>query len=271
MRELWTELSGHSAVIVNVPHAGTFIPPGIAAQMTPNACVVPDTDWHVEKLYAALQAEFDFTLLCATHSRYVVDLNRDPTGAALYPGASNTEICPSSTFHDAPIYRTPTELTPEIVAARVETYWNPYHARLQAHVSRIHALHGYCVLLDGHSIVSVAPRFFAGKLPDLNLGTADGASCDPAIAGAAFQALQRAEHTSGFSSVHNGRFKGGYITRHYGIPQQGQHALQLEMAQSCYMDENRPETFVPESAVALTVILRDVLRALSSWKPEGAY
>lgn len=264
MSALWTLVEGNAPVIVNVPHAGTFIPDDIRGRLTPAALAVPDTDWHVDRLYADLVKGRDITLMSATHSRIVVDLNRDPAGGALYPGASNTEICPSSTFHDEPMYREGQAPSMDEVTARVDQYWRPYQARLAAEIYRVRQRHGYCVLLDGHSIVSVAPRFFAGRLPDLNLGTADGRSCDAGLAAAAFAVLDSA---SGFTAVHNGRFKGGHITRHYGRPEAHVHALQLEMAQDCYMDEAKPGTFDADRARPLQEVLRGVLDDLLRWKP----
>jgi N-formylglutamate amidohydrolase len=151
------------------------------------------------------------------------------------------------------------------IAERVAQYWQPYHAQLSAEIRRIKARHGYCILLDAHSIVSEAPRFFSGRLPDLNLGTADGASCDPALAEAAFAILSGAR---GFTAVHNGRFKGGYITRHHGRPAEGVHALQLEMAQSCYMDENHPVEYHPDRAAPLLNILQMLIQTFLAWHPE---
>lgn len=264
MTSLWTLVEGDAPLIVNVPHAGTFIPEDIRSRLTPAALTVPDTDWHVDRLYADLAKERTFTLMSATHSRIVVDLNRDPSGDALYPGASNTEICPTTTFHDQPVYRDGQAPSMAEVAARVEQYWRLYQTRLAAEIHRVRQRHGYCVLLDGHSIVSVAPRFFPGRLPDLNLGTADGRSCDAALADAAFAVLDAA---SGFTAVHNGRFKGGHITRHYGKPGAHVHALQLEMAQACYMDEARPGVFDPARAGPLQQVLREVLDVLLRWKP----
>ena len=227
---------GDSPLVVDVPHAGTYVPEAIAARLTPAARAVPDTDWHVEKLFAFAR-DAGATLLAATHSRYVVDLNRDPSGAALYPGADNTELCPTRTFADEPIYAPGDAPDAAEVAARRAEYFEPYHALLAAEIERVRARHGYAILLDGHSIRSQVPRFFAGRLPDLNLGTADGASCAPAVQQCAALVLAGAD---GFSSVVNGRFKGGYVTRHYGAPARGVHALQLETAQACYMDEAPP-------------------------------
>lgn len=264
MNALYELIPGNCPVLVNVPHAGTFIPPDIAATLTPEARRVPDTDWHVDTLYRDLARLRSATFMAATHSRIVVDLNRDPSGAALYPGASNTEICPTSTFHDQPHYVAGRNPDSREIARRVDKYWRPYHARLSSEIERIRAKHGICVLLDGHSIVSHAPRFFEGRLPDLNLGTADGASAMPSMANAAAGVLSRA---AGFTYVHDGRFKGGYITRHYGNPAAAIHALQLEMSWRAYMDEDPPYAWHEARAAAVTPLLTDLLSALAEWKP----
>ena len=252
-------------LIVNVPHAGTALPSEIAQTLTPAGLRVADTDWHVEKLYDFVPA-MGATLMVATHSRISVDLNRDPSGDALYPGASNTEICPTATFSDEPIYQTERVPDRPAIRSRVEQYWRPYHARLSAEIARLKVVHGYCILLDAHSIVSEAPRFFAGRLPDLNLGTADGNSCAVSLAHTAFQVLSRA---NGFTAVHNGRFKGGYITRHYGEPANNVHALQLEIAQRCYMDELTPSHYDATRAAALVAILKILVEQLLTWQPRS--
>ncbi|MBL0124216.1 MAG: N-formylglutamate deformylase [Betaproteobacteria bacterium] len=264
MADLWKLIRGDSPVIVNVPHAGIELPAEWSTRITDAARRMPDTDWHVEKLYRFAPL-VEATLMWATYSRIVVDLNRDPSGVALYPGASNTEVCPASTFHDEPIYREGMAPGTTEIAERVAQYWQPYHVQLSAEIERIKARHGYCILLDAHSIVSEAPRFFSGRLPDLNLGTADGSSCDPALADAAFAVLTGAR---GFTAVHNGRFKGGYITRHHGRPVEGMHALQLEMAQSCYMDENHPAEYHPDRAAPLLNVLQMLIQTLLAWRPE---
>ncbi len=245
-------------LIVNVPHAGTYLPPAIAHTLTPAGVAVPDTDWHVDKLYEFVPT-MGATLMAATHSRIVVDLNRNPSGDALYPGVSNTEICPTATFANAPIYQAGLAPDRAAIASRVAQYWQPYHAQLQAEIARLKAQHGYCILLDAHSIISEAPRFFAGRLPDLNLGTADGNSCAASLARIAFQVLFEAD---GFMAVHNGRFKGGYITRHYGEPQHEVHALQLEMAQRCYMDETAPHRYDESRASGLKDVLKKLVEKL---------
>ncbi len=249
---------GDTPLVVDVPHAGTHVPPAIAARLTPAARMVPDTDWHVEKLFAVARAA-GTTLLVATHSRYVVDLNRDPSGAALYPGADNTELCPTRTFAGEPIYAAGDAPDAAEVAARRNEYFDPYHKLLAAEIERVRTQHGHAILLDGHSIRSRVPRFFAGRLPDLNLGTADGASCAPSVQQAAALVLAG---TTEFSAIVNGRFKGGYVTRHYGAPAHGVHALQLEIAQACYMDESPPYRWNAVQAKALTSVLERLVDAL---------
>jgi N-formylglutamate amidohydrolase len=256
---------GDSPLVVDVPHGGTFVPPAIVARLTRAARSVPDTDWHVEKLFAFAR-ESGATLVVATHSRYVVDLNRDPSGAALYPGADNTELCPTRTFADEPIYENGGSPDAAQVAARRDEYFAPYHALLAAEIERVRLRHGYAIVLDGHSIRSRVPRFFAGRLPDLNLGTADGASCAPNVQSCAALVLAGA---ADFSSVVNGRFKGGYITRRYGAPVRGVHAVQLETAQACYMDEAPPYPWQPARAAALEALLRKLVAALVAVRPAG--
>ncbi len=259
--EVWIE--GSTPLLINVPHAGTYMPAEVRAGMTAEAQNVPDADWHVHLLYA-FAVERGASLMVATHARYVVDLNRDPDGATLYPGADNTELVPASTFDHVPIYvegRTPSA---EGVAAARAHYWQPYHARLQQRLAAIRARHGHAVLLDAHSIRSRVARFFDGRLPDLNLGTADGSSCAAALQAAAFGVLSAAP---GFSAVCNGRFKGGYITRHYGRPRQGLHVLQLEIAQACYMNEQPPWPWDPQRARPLQQVLQALVECLRDWQP----
>jgi len=262
---LFTLVSGSTPLLVNIPHAGLGLSPGLAGRLTPHAARLADTDWHVEKLYA-FATQLGAGLMVATQSRYVVDLNRDPDGKALYPGADNTELCPTGGFDGAPLYRDGQAPTPAEVTERATRYWRPYHARLAAELEAIRVRHGFAILLDGHSIISEAPRFFAGKLPDLNLGTNEGKSCAPDLATAAYGVLSEAK---GFTHIHNGRFKGGYITRQYGRPVDGLHALQLEMAQSCYMDEADLERWDPQRAAPLEAVLRRLVETLLHWKPNA--
>jgi len=256
---------GDTALVIDVPHAGTLLPPELEARMTTEAHALPDTDWHVEKLFAFAR-DAGATLMVATRSRYVVDLNRDPSGAALYPGADNSELCPARTFANESIYHRGAAPDDAEIAARRSAYFDPYHAALAAELERVRARHGYAILLDGHSIRGEVPRFFSGALPDLNLGTADGASCAPEVQAAAAGVLAAA---GGFTRVVNGRFKGGYVTRHYGQPANRVHALQLEIAQRCYMDEAPPYVWDAARAAPLIGTLERLVSALLSLSGLG--
>ena len=260
---MWRLTQGESPLVVNVPHAGTLVPDSVSQRLTRAALALPDTDWHVEKLYDFVTKE-GVTLMTATQSRYVVDLNRDPSGAELYAGADNTELCPTRTFADEPIYEHGGAPDAEEITQRIVTHFLPYHQTLAMEIARVKKLHGYAVLLDGHSIRSEVPRFFAGRLPDLNLGTASGASCAPEVQAVAVSMLREAQ---GFSHVVDGRFKGGWITRHYGRPYDHVHALQLEMAQRCYMDEAPPYAWEAARASALVEVLQRLVGALAQWRP----
>ncbi len=261
--DLFVHVPARLPLLIDVPHAGTYVPEALLPRLSEAARRLPDTDWHVEKLYA-FASELGAGLFYATHSRYVVDLNRSPDGVALYPGADNSELCPLTTFDNQPIYRPGCEPDSDERAARIERYFRPYHERLAAELAALRARFGYVILLDGHSIRTEVPRFFAGRLPDLNLGTADGKSCAEAVASAAWQALAADPH---YSRIHNGRFKGGYVTRHYGRPTAGLHALQLEMAQSAYLDEAQPTPFVPARAERLQAVLRALVTGLLGTVP----
>jgi N-formylglutamate deformylase len=247
---------GSGRLIVSIPHAGTYVPPHIAATLTDIGRAVVDTDWHVDRLYKFLE-DTDATLITATHSRYVVDLNRGPEGAKLYPGQAETSLCPTETFDGSPLYADAPPNGAEI-AARIATYWQPYHTTLQAELIRIKMLHGAAHLFDAHSIRTAVPRLFPGTLPALNFGTNDGRAAD-----AALTARVVAAAGNHFPHVVNGRFKGGYITRHYGEPTQGAHAIQLELAQSAYMDETSPAIFEPARAAKLIATLKQITEAFA--------
>ncbi len=246
---------GQAPLFVSFPHSGTYVPPEIAARMTPIALTTPDTDWHVPKLYAFLDA-MGASRIEATHSRYVVDLNRPPDDKELYAGQKKTGLVPTDTFKGEPLYVDGEAPSGDEVIAR-RKYWQPYHDALAAEVSRLKAIHGSIILWDAHSIESVLPTLFEGRLPDLNLGTFDGKSCDADIADATFAAAQ----ATGFDAVLNARFKGGHITRSYGAPKKGVNAIQLEMAQAIYMDEGPPFTYRPDKAAKVTTAIRKMIAA----------
>jgi N-formylglutamate deformylase len=249
---------GNAHLVVSVPHAGTHIPTHIHQHLTPIGKRTTDTDWHVDTLYDFV-TRLGVTLLVATHSRTVVDLNRDPAGTKLYPGQAETTVCPTETFDGDPLYAGPPPDAQEI-AQRIKTYWQPYHQILRQELDRIRQLHGSAILLDAHSIRQSVPRLFAGKLPDLNYGTNGGAAASPDLVARAMAATEN----SIFSQVLDGRFRGGHITRHYGNPGGGIHAIQLEMAQTTYMDEADPHTFQPARAARLVTILKQLVDALLS-------
>ena len=253
----FTFLQGTRPLLISMPHVGTHVPSAIAARLTPEGRELHDTDWHLGRLYDFAR-EMGASILQATHSRYVVDLNRPPDGASLYPGQSVTGLCPVDTFDDTPLYADGNGPNDAEIAERREAVWRPYHDQLAAELARIKAQHGVAMLWDAHSIRSVVPRFFEGKLPDFNLGTADGASCDPTLAQ---QLLAIAQAAPGSTAVLNGRFKGGHITRHYGQPGQGVHAIQLEMTQCSYMQEGMPFDYLPEVARLVQPTLHALIEA----------
>ncbi len=246
---------GSAPLLVSFPHSGTFIPPDIAARMTDIGKTTPDTDWHVPQLYKFLDS-IGASRIEATHSRYVVDLNRPPDDKELYAGQKKTGLVPTDTFKGEPLYRDGEAPTADEVTAR-RKFWQPYHDTLAQELSRVKAIHGTVILWDAHSIESVLPSLFEGRLPDLNLGTFDGKACDADVADAVFTVAK----ASGFSAVLNDRFKGGYITRHYGDRRKGVNAIQLEMAQAIYMDEGPPFTFRPDRATKVTTTIRAMIAA----------
>jgi N-formylglutamate deformylase len=249
---------GAGPLVVSFPHVGTYLPDEIAATMTDAGHAVADTDWHVHLLYSFLENS-DATRLIATHSRYAADLNRDPEGGLLYPGKFETGVCPVTSFSGQPLYKPGYAPDADAVTRRIREYWQPYHQQLTSALARAKAVHGYALLLDAHSILSRLPRLFEGRVPHLNLGTADGKSCAPAIADAAMAVFSGQNR---FSAVKNGRFKGGHITRHYGRPQDGIHVLQLEIAMDTYLDEGNPALFDAARAAPLQNVLRDFVAAI---------
>lgn len=247
---------GTLPLLISIPHLGTAIPAEIGEQLTAVATAVADTDWHLDRLYDFAQAS-GASVLGAKVSRYVIDLNRPSSGESLYPGQTTTGLCPTETFRGEPLYRNGTGPSEEDRAQRLDRYWRPYHDKLKEELARLVNIHGQVLLWEAHSIASVLPRLFEGKLPDLNLGTYSGASCDPRIMAAVTAALQGQPYTW----VHDGRFKGGFITREFGHPAIGVHAIQLEMAQSTYMTEAAPFDYLPHEAAKVKVVVEGMLNA----------
>jgi len=248
-------------LLVSFPHSGTFVPENIKETFTEAALLLPDTDWHVPRLYDFL-ADMPASTITANHSRYVVDVNRFNQGSVLYPGQSETEVCPTTTFTEQDIYLSGKAPHKAQIQARIKAYWQPYHDALAAQLKRIKAIHGYALLWDAHSIASEVPRFFTGTLPDLNLGTAEGLSCQTDIGNQLFLLMQQSQ----FSAVRDSRFKGGYITRHYGHPQGHIHAVQMEIAQNAYMEEHGDNVYDESKAAKLSKVLSTMTSKLSHYK-----
>lgn len=255
MPDIVTVTPGSSPLVLSMPHPGTGLPPEVAAQLNERGHLVEDTDWHMRQVYAFAD-RFQPSIVEAKLSRFVIDLNRDPAGVSLYPGQATTELVPTTTFDGAPIWRTPPDAA-EIERRRI-AYFQPYHEALAAEIARVKAEHGYCLLWDCHSIKSVIPRLFPGTLPMLNLGTNSGTSCAAEVENAAAEAMGRQP----LSHVRNGRFKGGWITRHYGRPAQQVHAIQMEKALSAYLvAEGAPWTFDATRAATLQSALGATISA----------
>jgi len=255
---------GEAPLVLSLPHVGTAIPEDIQARLVSPWLARKDADWWIGELYD-FAAEIDATIVRAYWSRTVIDLNRDPTGVSLYPGQATTSLCPVETFDGESLYRPGAEPNAEEIEARIDTFFRPYHRALAEEISRLYNKYGRIVIYDCHSIRSGIPRLFAGKLPVFNLGTNSGATADPALIGHVTDIIAG----SGRSHVVDGRFKGGYITRHYGQPEKGVHALQMELACRGYLREpmgtvseaDWPVAFDADFAAPTRETLRAVLAA----------
>jgi len=257
--------AGSTPLLVSLPHIGTAIPEALRGAFVERALAVEDTDWHLDQLYD-FAVELGASMIVPRLSRYVIDLNRPPEDAPLYAGANNTELCPTRFFSGEPLYRAGQAPDGAEIARRREAYWRPYHAALAAELERLRAVHGHALLLDGHSIRSRLPWLFEGKLPDLNLGTAGGSSCAPELRAELAAVLQRSAGLAPqYTHAVDGRFRGGYITRRYGQPQAGVHAVQLEMCWSCYMEERAPYVVDEGRALYLRPVLRELAGTMLAW------
>jgi N-formylglutamate deformylase len=252
MNDGYSFYEGTIPLLVSVPHDGRQLPADIKSRMTVAGRSLPDTDWHVERLYE-FSRQLGVSMIVAIQSRYVVDLNRPADDEALYEGQTATGLCPLQTFSGDNLYVSGEPISAVEKGDRVESYWRPYHDKIDATLNAFRDQYGYALLWDAHSIPSRVPRLFDGELPVLNVGTWGGRSCDNAIANAVYAIAAG----SSYESVLNGRFKGGYITRHYGSPHRRVHAIQLEVAQRSYMDETSLQ--FDEKKVSL---LRDTLESM---------
>lgn len=248
---------GDSPLLVSMPHVGICLDPEIAENLTEAGRTIADTDWDVDRLYDFLE-DIGASSIRANYSRYVIDLNRPGDGQALYPGQSETGLCPATSFAGEPLYRPGCAPDTAEIRRRKEIYWQPYHDRIRGELRRIRGKFGYALLWDAHSIKPCVPRFFEGRLPDLNLGTGNGISCDRALAEGLFSIAEK----SPYSAVLDGRFTGGYITRHYGNPARNVHAVQLELSQTGYMADN---SFSRTRADRLRPVLREMIDYLTGY------
>lgn len=255
---------GDSPVILGLPHTGTALPADVLAALNPRGRMLTDTDWHIHRLYDGLLP--GATTVRATFHRYVIDANRPPDGASLYPGQNTTGLVPLTDFDGLPLWQSPPDAAE--IAARRDAFHVPYHAALAEQMARVRARHGIAILYDCHSIRSRIPFLFPGTLPDFNIGTADGTSCDQRITTAVAEICAMAE---GYSSILNGRFKGGWTTRHYGRPAEGFHVIQMELAQSTHLcAEVPPFGYSAPRADRLRPILSDILHRLADLAPALA-
>ncbi|GHG99709.1 N-formylglutamate deformylase [Pseudodonghicola xiamenensis] len=252
---------GDSPVILGLPHTGAFVPDEIFARLTPRGQTLADTDWHVDRLYDGLLP--GATTVRAMFHRYVIDANRGPENESLYPGQNTTGLVPMTDFDGEPLWTTAPDDAE--IAQRLADWHTPYHSALAAEIARVKAIHGVAILYDCHSIRSHIPFLFDGTLPDFNIGTNLGVTCDPRLEAAAQKVCSGTARTMAV----NGRFKGGWTTRHYGQPGEGVHAIQMELAQSTHLKaEALPFAYDPAKAEALGVPLGAILHALADLAPE---
>jgi formiminoglutamase len=255
-------IRGAGPVVLGMPHTGTWLPDDIRAALNGRGRELTDTDWHIDRLYSGLLA--DVTVVRATFHRYAIDANRPPDGESLYPGQNTTGLVPLTDFDGLPIWDREPDAAE--VARRRALFHTPYHAALEAEMARVRAAHGVAILYDCHSIRSRIPFLFDGVLPDFNIGTADGTTCAAQVQDAVAKICSRAE---GYSHILNGRFKGGWTTRHYGRPAQGWHALQMELAQSTHLaTESAPYAYDEGKAARLRPVLTEILETLAALAPS---
>ena len=258
MPDVFEHHCGESPILVSFPHDGKDFPTRVKRSLNQFGLNNTDCDWHIFELYNRI-LERDISFIRAKYSRYVVDLNRSPAGELLYPGKTETGICPLTTFDGIPIYLPGKQPDDREIRARIETCWQPYHNHVRAELRRIKDRHGYAILWDAHSIRAQVPALFDGVLPDLNFGTAGGRSCAQEVID---QITGCAAQVSTYSVVLNGRFKGGYITRHYGDPGNGIHAIQLEINQNNYLEDVDDPKINYKKTQRLSRLLHSMLRSL---------
>ncbi len=257
-------IKGDGPIVLAQPHGGTFVPDDLMARLNERGNGLSDTDWHIDRLYEGVMD--GCTVVRSNVHRYVIDANRDPAGLSLYPGQNTTTLCPTTDFDGRAIWREGQDPSEDEIRARCDDYHKPYHGAIAAELARVKAAHGVAVLYDCHSIRSEIPFLFEGTLPTFNIGTSDGETCHPAIEAAAVTTCQSAAPDQ---TVLNGRFKGGWTTRHYGLPLTGIHAIQMETAQRAYMDESAPWRYRPDLAAQIRPVFEDILSQLDHLARSG--
>jgi N-formylglutamate amidohydrolase len=255
MTDVFEYTKGSTPLLISIPHDGRALMPGQDARMTDVGRSIPDTDWFVRELYA-FATDIGASIVAANYSRYVVDLNRPADDAALYEGQVSTGLCPLQTFAGQPIYLDGETVTTNEQQDRVRHYWRPYHDKIEDVLHDLHDDNGVALLWDAHSIASEVPALFPGVLTDLNVGTDGGKSCNALIESSVMNVATASDYTS----VANGRFRGGFITRHYGKPEKNIHAIQLELSQRCYLDESNL-SYDAELAVRVGATIKKMLIA----------
>lgn len=263
---IFTLHKGSVPLLVSLPHVGIDIPEELRKNFMPRALATEDTDWHLDKLYGFAH-EMGASVIVPKFSRYVIDLNRSPENLPIYPGINNTELCPTRFFSGAALYKQGLEPDEAEISRRLAAFWLPYHDALRNELQRLKSIYGYAILFDGHSIKSELPWLFEGRLPDLNLGTVDGQSCATSL-GTTLANVLRSQ--SQYSQVVDARFKGGYITRHYGQPDARVHAVQLEMCWRCYMSERPPFSYDETSAAQVQPLLKTLIQTMIEWQPNDS-
>jgi N-formylglutamate deformylase len=258
-------VEGTSPLVLSMPHSGRDLVPEVSDRLNGEGRAIADTDWWIERVYD-FHEKLEASVVRTRLSRYVIDLNRDPSGQSLYPGQATTGLCPTETFDGLPIYQPGQKPDDQDIAGRLTNYFTPYHDALQKRIDACLATHGYALLFDCHSIRSVVPRLFEGTLPVFNIGTNDGKASAPALG----QILaDQCATAADLPHVLNGRFKGGWITRHYGQPEGHVHAVQLELAQSAYMVEEPPWSWLDDKAERTKQIIQTALQDMILWSEKN--
>jgi len=246
-------------IIVSVPHCGTLFPDEIKEEYHSHLIQSPDdTDWFVHQLYDFV-SDMGITMIHADYSRWVIDLNRDPKSKPLYnDGRIITGLCPTTDFLGNPLYKDARkEVAPEEVERRLKLYYYPYHDKIASLLEERKKKFGKVLLWDCHSIREYVKTIQGDKFPDLILGDVDETSADKNIIDTTLSTLKNSSYTVN----HNHPFKGGQITRYFGKPSAGIHALQLEMTKVNYLD-NSETKYDPARANKMRELLKRVFEKL---------